>query len=92
MKGIVLDIEGGDLALTREGLAIGDVAGQEAALIVTAWRGELKEAPLVGGEARALQGGSVDVLWPGRVRRMLRECGVECSRVEVGSGGEIEIE
>lgn len=92
MKGIVLDIETGDLQPGAKGLVIGEVEQQSAALVITAWRGELKERPLVGGEAHGLRGATVDVMWAGRVKRMLRGCSIECERVEVGADGVVIIE
>lgn len=91
MKGILIDIESGDLLLERGRVAIGDTESQTAEAVVVTMRGEIKEHPLLGGEARKLEGGTEDRMWPGEVREMLRGCGVECERV-VNDNGIITIE
>ena len=55
-------------------------------------RGDIKEHPLLGGEAGRLRGGQPDVMWPGEVRQMLRGCGVDCERVTMEADGTISIE
>lgn len=92
MKGILIDAETGDLLVGRGGIAVGDTEGQTAEAVVTTMRGELKEHPLLGGEAGKLRGGCLDVMWAPEVRQMLRGCGVECERVAVESDGTISIE
>ena len=76
MRGILIDTETGDLLVERGGIAVGDSEGQTAEAVVTTMRGELKEHPLLGGEAGRMRGGQVDVMWPGEVRQMLRGRGV----------------
>lgn len=93
MKGILIDIATGDLLVgAGGGIAVGDTEGQTAEAVVRTMRGELKEHPLLGGEAGRMRGGQPDVMWPGEVRQMLRGCGVECERVTMGSDGIINIE
>ena len=67
-------------------LVIGDTEAQTVEAVLVANRGEIKESPLIGGEAMQMLGGVVDVMWPGRVKKMLRACGVECERVKVDNG------
>ncbi len=86
MKGILIDSETGDLLVENGGLAIGDTEAQTVEVVLTANRGEFKESPLIGGEAMQMLGGVVDVMWPGRVKKMLKACGVECERVKVDNG------
>lgn len=86
MIGILLDSTTGDLLLERGAIATGDTAGQTAEAVIVTMRGELKEHPLLGGEARNMAGGTPDVMWPGEVRQMLRGCGVRCERVRVDNG------
>lgn len=86
------DAETGDLLVVHGGIAVGDTEIQTAEAVVVAMRGELKEHPLLGGEAGKLRGGCTDVMWPGEVRQMLRGCGVECERVVMESDGTITIE
>ncbi len=92
MKGILIDAGTGDLLVGHGGMAVGDSEGQTAEVVVMTMRGELKEHPLLGGEAGRLRGGPADVMWPGEVRRMLRGCGVECERVTMEADGTISIE
>lgn len=86
MKGILIDSGTGDLLVENGGLVIGDTEAQTVEAVLTANRGEFKESPLIGGEAMQMLGGSVDVMWPGRVKKMLKACGVECERVKVDNG------
>lgn len=92
MIGILIDATTGDLLVEGGGIAIGETDGQTAEVVVTTMRGELKEHPLLGGEAHRLAGGYVGVMWAGDVKAMLRGCGVECERVTVDSDGTIVIE
>ena len=86
MKGIVIDEVSGDLLIERGHIAIGDTESQTAEAVVKTMRGELKEHPMLGGEAAKLEGGMVPVMWPAEVRQMLRGCGVECERVKLEDG------
>ena len=86
MKGILIDSETGDLLVENGGLVVGDTEAQTVEAVLVANRGEFKESPLIGGEAMQMLGGVVDVMWPGRVKKMLRACGVECERVKVDNG------
>ena len=92
MKGILTDAVTGDLLVERGGIAVGDSEGQTAEVVVETMRGDIKEHPLLGGEAGRMRGGQVDVMWPGQVRQMLRGCGVECERVTLEADGIINIE
>lgn len=86
MKGILIDRETGDLLVRDRSMVIGDTEAQTVETVLVANRGEFKESPLIGGEAMQMLGGVVDVMWPGRVKKMLRACGVECERVKVDNG------
>lgn len=92
MIGILIDTETGDLLIEHCAVVIGDSEVQTAEIVVRSMRGDLKEHPLLGGEAENLRGGCMDVMWPGEVRRMLRWCGVDCERVRVDNDGIITIE
>lgn len=70
----------------------GDSQSQTAEAVIVTMRGEIKEHPLLGGEAGRMRGGTHDVMWSGNVRQMLRGCGVECERVSLESDGTITIE
>lgn len=86
MKGILIDRETGDLMVGSGSIAIGDTEPQTVEAVLRANRGEFKECPVIGGEVAQMLGGDVDVMWPGRVKKMLRACGVECERVKVDNG------
>ena len=92
MTGILIDETTGDLLTGRGGILTGDSESQTAEAVIITMRGEIKEHPLLGGEAGRMQGGAHDVMWAGRVRAMLRGCGVECERVSLESDGSISIE
>lgn len=92
MRGMLIDAESGDLLIEQGRIAVGDTEGQTAEAVVRTMRGELKEHPLLGGEAGRMRGGEPDVMWAGEVRQMLRGCGVECERVTMESDGTINIE
>lgn len=92
MTGILIDERSGDLLIEHGSIVIGDIESQTAEAVVVTMRGELKEHPLLGGEAARMRGGSYDVMWAGNVRAMLQGCGVECERVNVETDGTITIE
>lgn len=91
MKGLVIDRDTGDLAVSGGSLVIGEIEGQVAEIVVKANRGDIKESPLIGGEAEKMLGGERDVLWAGRLKKMLRACGLEVRNVKI-SENEITIE
>ena len=91
MKGILIDIETGDLLVEDGSMVIGDTEAQTVEVVLTANRGEFKESPLIGGEIVKQLSGGIDVMWPGEVKRMLSACGVDCERVRY-ENGEIIIE
>lgn len=92
MRGMLIDAASGDLLIEQGRIAVGDTEGQTAEAVVRTMRGELKEHPLLGGEAGRMRGGQPDVMWPGELRQMLRGCGVECERVTMEADGTISIE
>lgn len=91
MTGILIDEASGDLLIEGGGIATGDTESQTAEAVVRTMRGELKEHPMLGGEATKLEGGVPALMWPAEVRQMLRGCGVDCERVKM-EDGEIVIE
>lgn len=92
MKGMLIDSMTGDLLIEHGRIAIGETEEQTAEAVITTMRGDIKEHPLLGGEAGRLRGGQPDVMWPGEVRQMLRGCGVDCERVTIEADGAIIIE
>lgn len=91
MKGLLLDSESGDLLIEGGRSVVGDTESQSIMAVVCSMRGELKEEPLLGGEAVLLRGGSEDPFWAGRVKRMLKRVGIDWVRVRV-EGETITIE
>lgn len=92
MTGILIDETTGDLLTGRGGILTGDSESQTAEAVIVSMRGDIKEHPLLGGEAGKMRGGAHDVMWAGNVRQMLRGCGVECERVNIETDGTISIE
>lgn len=92
MKGILIDEQTGDLMTVQGVIAIGDTEVQTAEAVLMMQRGELKEHPMLGGEARKMCGGHPDRMWASDVRAMLRGCGVECEKVRMEEDGTITIE
>lgn len=86
MKGILIDRETGDLLVKGGGLSIGDNESQVVEAVVMSHRGDFKEFPRIGGEIRSHLGGEADVMWPGRLLKQLRACGVECEKVTNDKG------
>lgn len=92
MKGILIDELTGDIAVEAGQIATGDTEVQTAEAVLMMQRGELKEHPMLGGEARSLCGGRPDGQWGAEVRQMLRGCGVVCEKVRMEEDGTITIE
>lgn len=92
MIGILIDETTGDLLVGRGGILTGDSESQTAEAVLVTMRGDIKEHPLLGGEAGKMRGGTHDVMWSGNVRQMLCGCGVECERVKIEKDGTISIE
>lgn len=91
MIGILLDSVTGDILVGHGGMVIGDTDEQIVETVLASNRGEWKEWPLLGGEARRMLGGSGDVFWPIEVKRMLRFCGIMVNKITT-DGDTISIE
>ena len=85
MKGILFDFEMGDICVDNGTMSVGNVETQIVQTALTAFRGEFKENPKIGGEVKTQLGGCVDVLWPGKMKRMLAACGVTVNRIVVNN-------
>ena len=83
MKGILIDRESGDLSVVGGSMIVGENDAQVAEELLLANRGDFKEYPLLGGEVGRMLGGERDVMWAPRVKKMLRACGLEVSRIRV---------
>jgi len=92
MNGLTTDIESGDLLIKDGSAVLSESEGQTAETVLVAMRGELKEVPLVGGEVRMLLSGEKDVMWPGKVKKMLKSVGVEVTKVSVSDEGVVTVE
>lgn len=91
MKGLTTDTATGDLLLSGTTAAITDCEEQIIETVVLACRGELKEIPLIGGEARLQLGGNIDVLWAPAVKKMIKAVGVDVSKVTMDDDGNVTI-
>lgn len=81
---LFLDPESDDLAITPGGgLALGHPDTSIAAIVVQSARGELKETPLIGGDAVRQLGSPSQGLWLVRLRKMLRAAGLSPDDVAV---------
>lgn len=86
MKGILLDIETGDLNIEGGMVQIGECTSQVAELVICANRGEIKEYPLVGVEIDRMRNGCVDRLWCAATKTMLQSCDIPVSQVKYENG------
>lgn len=90
---LYLDPDTDDLALTPGGgLALGRPDTSIASIVVESARGELKETPLIGGDAVRQLGSPRQGLWLTRLRKMLRTAGLGVDEVRVDNAtGEVRI-
>ena len=92
---MTLDGETGDLRIEGGRIALGRPATTTAYVVTVANRGELKELPLIGGEAVRQLGGQRAGLWLTRVRKMLTAVGLRVVRLEFdgsSTGVQMEVE
>lgn len=92
MKGLVTDIENGDLLVEKGAAVIADNEVQIIENVLLATRGDFKEYPLVGAEVRQQLGGEQDVMWPTQTKKMIKECGVAVRKVSMDDDGTVTIE
>lgn len=95
MKGLVIDIDTGDLLvepakynvktgkIDANGGVVTDSETQIVENILLANRGEFKELPLIGAEIRLQLGGERDVMWATRAKKMIKACGVEVRKISI---------
>lgn len=81
MKGILLD-NNGDL-LIEGSLQIGNVKEQTAIFLFEAMRGEFREYPLLGLEAKRLLGASCDPFFITKAKKMLQHCHIEVNKIRM---------
>jgi hypothetical protein len=70
MKGILLD-EDCEVIIERGTMKIGDVDAQVAEHVITAFQGEFKEVPLLGGNAALMLNGTPNPFWAAEMKRQL---------------------
>lgn len=84
---LYLDPDTDDLALTPGGgLALGRPDTSIASIVVQSARGELKETPLIGGDAVRQLGSPRQGLWLIRLRKMLKAAGLKAEDVAIDNG------
>ena len=71
MKGILLDADG-EIQIENGSMKIGNVDAQIAEHIISAFQGEYKEAPLLGGNVRKMLNGAPDPFWSPQMRQQLK--------------------
>lgn len=79
--------ETGDLNITDGRLVIGQPQGTITELVTISNRGELKELPLIGGEAYRQLGAPKVNLWLTRLRKMLTAVGLSVSTLALNDDG-----
>ena len=81
MKGLVIDIDTGDLLVepAKQNAKTGKIDTNGG--IVTDC--EFKELPLIGAETRLQLGGERDVMWATRAKKMIKACGVEVRKISI---------
>lgn len=84
-KALTLDPQTGDLALQGGRLALGRPQATIASIVATANRGEIKELPLIGGEADRQLGSPRQDLWLTRLRKQLEAVGLKVRSLAVES-------
>ena len=82
MNGILLN-DNGDLIVSGGHVAVGDNREQCARHLITAWTGEYKHAPMLGGNVRRMIAGGHDPFWAGRMKEQLKQCHIDVERLRV---------
>ena len=85
MKGILLD-ENGDIMVRNGSVVIGDVDAQVTEHVLTAFQGEYKEVPLLGGGAAKMLNGKPDPFWTAEMKRQLKTQYVNADIAIMGNG------
>ena len=82
MNGILVN-DNGDLIVSGGHVAVGDNREQCARHLITAWTGEYKHAPMLGGNVRRMIAGGHDPFWAGRMKEQLKQCHIDVERLRV---------
>lgn len=86
-----IDTNSGDLLVAPSGALVAHSDNFIAEVVLLASRGDFKEHPLLGAEARQMQAGNLDPFWPGNTKKMLRACGLEVINLTLSPQGVITI-
>ena len=86
MNGILVN-DNGDLIISGGHVTVGDNREQCARHLITAWTGEYKHTPMLGGNVRRMIAGGHDPFWAGRMKEQLKQCHVEVERLRVTDEG-----
>lgn len=90
MTGILRNTDG-DLMIAGGSLQVGDVQLQVAEVVILSATGELKHAPMIGGNLVMAINGTVDGFMINRLKQMLKAEGVTVKKLSI-SGSTITIE
>lgn len=94
MMGIVIT-KGGELAMQRGRLTLGEVRSQNIELLLRSNKGEIKQLPIFGGEVMRMLGSgmkSADVsMWKADIKKQLKAANLEVSDIRI-DGENITIE
>lgn len=90
-KALYIDPDTDDLALSEGTLALGKPQTTHANIVITANRGELKECPLIGGEALRQLGSSDTGKWLTRLRKQLTAVGLKVNSLTVDNSNTITL-
>lgn len=87
---LTLDPETGDLAISGGRLALGRPAATVASIVAASNRGEIKDAPLLGGEAMRRAGGPA-AAWLARLGKQLRAAGLTVGELRMDDDGTVRL-
>lgn len=90
MNGILIN-DSGDLAISGHHLQIGDNRLQCAQHLISAFTGEYKHVPMLGGNIKRMIAGTPDPFWIGNMKSQLKAALIEVERLEIVNGN-IELE
>lgn len=89
---LYIDPDTDDLAISEQGtLALGKPQTTHAGIVITANRGELKECPLIGGEATRQLGRPDSGKWLTRLRKQLTAVGLKVNTLSVDNSNTITL-
>jgi hypothetical protein len=92
MRGILTE-DNGELMVRGGSLAIGDNRADCARRLIEAWTGEIKAAPLLGGNVKRMISGTPDPFWAGSMKAQLNAEGITVTELKVTEQGiELRIE